>query len=1040
MITMRRAFHSFSPSCGPYRYSALVFRSFKLAIGLMALVIPMLTLVSCHGDDTDSAEPNEYENWAELFFEERLASITADSDSARFYIGTEDGVVYVYSKEGIVKYKTPFNRIYCVRRDQGNPDYYWVGTRNMGLKRCLLRGDSLVKQQSFTIPVKGDRYSIYDICYYNDTLYLGTSNGLFRMSAKGAASGSSELEVCWKKDHLGDPVVVRKLCDDGGYLFFTTEKGLSKRKDGQNQTVIPDTTEVTFYPSLWKSNDGVKAIINNTLYTITGEKVVSTAVNHMCMDFLQANDNLYQVSKDSLFVNGVGRMLPSPARQECRNPIADDPTHDQVLLVTSHHLLRIPHHYMLPTWAYNHVSVSASCTDEKGNAFFLLGNKLFELKQGDTIANEKFSCQYLPSLMTVCDGKFYFVNNGQLKCVNDKGNIEKSHNLIKEATALGCLNQIVYIGVRDNILMLKDGQLSDVKLLDENDSIVQFPFITAFSKCSDGELYIATLNDGIFKGKGNEFNRIEEFSDESTHRFIRDIACKGDTTFVLTHKQLWIHTPQGAFPPISSPGFNRLLVNGPNVVAVADFGLREFMIKQDSVSHKDYFQDWSFRPEKSLDCGDRMIVCRNNGVLLIDDSIGKAIKKQHWMEFKPNWQFDSNWKLVLTCAAIALLLLLLMSWLMRRRHKQDLQTKEEESQMIINLRNRLRRQLDAIRSYGLSNYEAIKRQADKVYELNDVAQFEKITQSNKEIIDAVAKVKAWQQTWVAGLGQMYLSEELVNKTEELDSFLKAHGKLEPIECDKRIDDFLDYAANDSVREPFEKHLEEQLAAVQQAMAVSKACGLQVGDVLAAQQEEYQDILKQFNDRLTEDEMVDLLKQIKTLDERHKMARGVVDLGQCLHNAVHAPEGEDDSLFDLIEENQDQLSSNDPYLVKLRSKLKDLASDAFAAIQAVYEPWIDGRDVDNNLLEMIKISSTKGKLFGKGDETYITNRGAVVALLLAGVELSTNKMKILIDAILGKRTGDYKKEKSEVRTHLQGQREQLEDYAKDNPSSIARLLL
>ena len=147
-----------------------------------------------------------------------------------------------------------------------------------------------------------------------------------------------------------------------------------------------------------------------------------------------------------------------------------------------------------------------------------------------------------------------------------------------------------------------------------------------------------------------------------------------------------------------------------------------------------------------------MIVCRNNGVLLIDDSIGKA-DKHHWIEFKPNWQFDSNWKLVLMCAAIALLLLLLMSWLMRRRHKQDLQTKEEESQMIINLRNRLRRQLDAIRSYGLSDYETIKRQADKVYELNDVAQFEKITQSNKEIIDAVAKVKAWQQTWVAGRGQ-----------------------------------------------------------------------------------------------------------------------------------------------------------------------------------------------------------------------------------------------------------------------------------------------
>ena len=278
-----------------------------------------------------------------------------------------------------------------------------------------------------------------------------------------------------------------------------------------------------------------------------------------------------------------------------------------------------------------------------------------------------------------------------------------------------------------------------------------------------------------------------------------------------------------------------------------------------------------------------------------------------------------------------------------------------------------------------------------------------------------------------------------NETKKLDSFLNTHSKLKPIECDKRVDDFLDYAANDSVREPFEKHLEEQLAAIQQTMAVSKACGLPVADVLAAQQKEYQAILKQFNDRLAEDEMVNLLKQIKTLDDRHKMARGVVDLGQCLYNAVHAPEGEDDSLFDLIEENQDQLNGNDPYFVRLRSKLKDLATTAFSAIQAIYEPWIGGSEVDNHLLELIKTGSTRGKLFGKKDAN-ITQRGAVVALLLTGVELSTNNMKILIDTMFGKREGDYKKDKSEVKTHLQGQREQLEDYAKDNPSSIARLLL
>ena len=1038
MMWIKLVFQAFFSVLDTYFYSCLVSRLSKFTIGLLGLLMPVLLLVSCQGDGNDSAEPNEYENWAELFFEERLASITGDSDSARFYIGTEDGVVFVYSKEGIVKYNTPFNRIYCVRRDREALGYYWVGTRNMGLKRCQLKGDSLVKVQSYTIPVKGDRYSVYDICYHNDTLYLGTSNGLFHTSPQKSLSGNLELEVCWKKGNLGDPVVVRKLCSDGEYLFFTTEKGILKRKGNVNDTVIPDVADVTFFPSLCKSDDGVKALIDNTLYSFIGEKVLPTTIDHMCMDFLQSNNNLYQVSgKDSLFVNGVGRILPSPARQECRNLIADDPLHDQVLLVTSHHLLRIPHHYTLPNWGYNHVSVSASCTDENGNAFFLLGSNLFELKHGDSIAEEIFSCQYPPTLMTTCNGQFYFVSNGQLQCMNDKGNIVKSYNLVKEATALGSHGGIVYIGVRDRIQMLKDGQLHDVELKDENDSIVQFPFITAFRVRNDDELYVATLNDGVFKGKDAHFSRVKELSDELTHRFIRDIACKGDTTFVLTHKQLWIHTPQHTLPPISSPGFNRLLVNGSNIVAVADFGLREFFINQDSIGYKDSFQDWSFIPEVSLDCLDRKLVCRSSGVLLIDEPMSKVIEKQHWIEFKPKWEFDSNWKLVLTCAGIALLLLLLVGWQMRRLHKRELESKDEESQKIISLLNRLRRQLDAIRSYGLSNYESIKRQADKVQD--DAVQLEKLTLSNKGILDAVDKVKSWQQRWVASIEQMYMSEDLTNKTMDLDSFLDKNIKLNPIECDKRVDDFLDYAASDMVREPFEKHLKEQLADIQLAIAVSKDCKLQTVDVLMVQQEEYQVILGQFNDRPTEDVMVKLLKEIKTLDERCKMTKGIVDLGECIYAAVHIPNGEiEDSLFDLIEENQDLLNKQDPYILRLRSQLRNMANNALSAIKCIYEPWIEGC-VDNYLLELVKTSSTTGKLFGKTDESNITLRGVVVALLLPGVELNTNRMKILIDTILGKRSTDYKKDKSEVKKHLLSQQEQLDEYATNNPSSIASII-
>ena len=158
---------------------------------LRALCLPLLlvTIVACHRQDPSALNANE------LFFDETLASISPDATLPDlFYIGTEDGVVYAYdADQGTTRrWLTAFDRIYKVLRDQPadsaaqphDGTTFWVGTRNMGVVRCQLQGDSLVMCRQYALPRsgRGTHYSVYDLHQDPSGLYVATSNGLFLLS------------------------------------------------------------------------------------------------------------------------------------------------------------------------------------------------------------------------------------------------------------------------------------------------------------------------------------------------------------------------------------------------------------------------------------------------------------------------------------------------------------------------------------------------------------------------------------------------------------------------------------------------------------------------------------------------------------------------------------------------------------------------------------------------------------------------------------------------------------------------------------------
>ena len=1064
---------------------------FTSAVAITVILMASV-LASCHGKDHEAAIKQE--KWAEILFEERLSSISSDADNKHFYIGTEDGAVFFGSKEGIVKYYTPFNRIYCVKRDEKNLNHYWVGTRNMGLFYCRMKGDSLVKVKSYIIPVKDERYSVYDICFGdNDLLYLGTSNGFFCTSSAVDTKSADNimLKELWHKGKLGDPVLVSRACKDGDYIYFTAPYAIFRYSNGHSEEVdnITNKTNDKVKPLLYKATDGnVMAIMADSFYdSIDGSPI---PLNHTCFDFVYANKNLYLVTKDFLYIISNGRslpglLLPSQARPECRNVMIND-SHDQVLLVTSHHLIRIPHHIMPPTYAGSEVRVLASCVDKDRNtAYYFVGDTLYQLKSGDT-AHEKCildSTNHHPSFLAACNKKFYYIDdNNRLFCINDKGGYEKEYRLPQEPTAMGSHGGSVYIGVRDCLLALKDTTLAEITLKYGENSSVRHPFITAFcSRKKDGNLYIATLNDGVFKGKDGDFQCDTLLSNDMTHRFIRDIAVIGDsirdTVLVLTHRGLWVHPNGGEGKFINSPGYNRLLVYGSQVVALADFGLRKFRFNfnhtdPDSViTYSDHYQDWGFVAEHSLSGPDGLLVCRNNRVLAFNNLTSDPNQDApRGIKFEPKPRLSHDWFLMLLCIGIVAVVFLLMYL----KHKKDKSVQNEkfnqqlsqiqgEQQALQEKTNELRRKLSDVEFLRLSNFVSIKDRVDRAIASYNIEKIENEIEYLSNVKEAAKKSTHFKkeyknrETRILAMksDQSFGEQSILTMIDQLMT-TDGHDEQDPAKMVNEYEAFDKLSLDaDNVKKTL-----ESIAADAQMKRPDDKSGFAnaVSDVLKAQVAKVDTIIKKIENNPTKGwDAVDDLFDAYSLKIRHEMTNGVIRLNALINSdlkkkleALHEKNRMILSIKAKAQEYDKKLKkdSNKPFNRQLFIEQSELLTEdekmliadcdneilhkIVETIDSIYSPWLKGLPVDWELKQIFE--SQRGFL-NTQDKIFVTLDfcGCTEQPIRDG----------LFDAfsLLYLFNNDMKANASSIRSRFDGKGStipnRIKNYDKKYPDSIAR---
>ena len=582
-----------------------------------------------------------------------MASISKDNmEDHLFYIGTEDGIVYIYDSETqhLKRVKTDFDRIYKVVRDSiGN---YWVGTRNMGLFCCELREDSLCvkeKQGRFDLPLKekNSQYSAYDISIQQSKVYVATSHGLCCVP-KATDDNDSTLVILYPNEYKDTPENLRPVGTrsiqpyKNLFLFCACDSGLVR-------VGLSDNSMKKLFSRKTYNID----IHNDLVYALVGDSLVATDINGKTSEafalphpaqiyyydpteqtnYFISNHHI-QMVKDKDLHDVEKFEIASPGksiRTKCRNLIENDLLNRQSLLVTAHSVLRIGHHQDV----FNTIgNVKLACRDND-YVYFLIGTKLYRLKKGteeaeqikdiDDGAKDIIFMEVLHDTIYYVDGNHelykaklyanYLWNS--LFSWDSKISLGKKNKL--EITAMGKDAEHIYVGIRDGLRNINNIEKNIPLRVPSTKTTIHDPYITRFAATGD-QLIFGTLNDGAFVGKNDSFVRVLAGSEPYT--FIRDVGSdkSGNIQHLLTNHGYFTKSADSSFTKkVELSGHNRLLVlDSTHVYGIPSFGITSL---RDSMRR--YFIDIQFNPMACLVFDGKVYAGSSNGVYVFSAKLSK---------------------------------------------------------------------------------------------------------------------------------------------------------------------------------------------------------------------------------------------------------------------------------------------------------------------------------------------------------------------------------------------------------------------------------
>lgn len=620
---------------------------------------------------------------SELYFQERLSSISAEGDSA-FWIGSETGDIWYMNKKISRSYNIGTDRIYKVVTDSvySQSRICWISSRNSGLQKWLLNDTDARLLNHYPIKNKGINYSVYDILLTDNQIFLATSQGLYTM----CRSGKEELDLVYPPEtsetaHSGSPFIINNICGYlPNYLLCATPKGLLKMDYSSGKVEMSHVDEQIYKVSVY--GDNVYVLANSRLYieNIEGDRIKTVELPFSPRIYYRAggvhyflNDTYLRLSNDlkSFFTIPLRRKVP----QFCTNVIAANPTNGNTLLITENALWSIPIH--LGTFN-KYGEIVASCSN--GNDFYYVTstNNLYYQSKGSAHAFKIFEFsehEVVSRLMADEEYLYYICNDHILKriklnkryvrnmlCAFPETVYQSPTKITAFCLSNGMNGSIVYLGIQDDLIRIDAN--GNAELVDA----LHNKYITSFYQpLNTDNIYISTLNDGVFYGNGKSFQVIEN---TKNNKFIRNLSATDGyqrMLIILTNHQL---VCKEFGDSIALKGYKKIFnVNDSLIYALPESGLVKYLLNynQKKISEEGrYFCDIRFNPDASLLMEDTLYLGSNIGVLKVGTSTPSPEK---WVDMEAT-VFSFKLFVIIVAFVLIIMFILVGEYFKRKRSRR----------------------------------------------------------------------------------------------------------------------------------------------------------------------------------------------------------------------------------------------------------------------------------------------------------------------------------------------------------------------------------
>lgn len=577
----------------------------------------------------------------EFHYDDRLSTLSIDKNG--YWIGGETGVIWHIDGQNRKRFYTGLDRIYDIKRDSKQSNQIWVATRNAGLQLWNIAGDTLIHKITFEIPSKGNRYSPYSIEIIDGNLFVATSQGLFSMPLNQQQQGLKPLYPIHKEKagQYYEPFLVNNLCHVGNkWLFAATQAGVISINLQTKKTELRHKGENIRNVAIY---DGKLYILSDKLLTIEGfdgTESKTFSLPQSVLSFYKASSTYYFITSSTILLSdNLERFVSIPLRNNIPdNPhqisIADDGNGFSILL-TKNAIWRIPHH--LGFFNANPPTIAA-CTSDKDLLYVNNQHELFRQKAGEQVATKiyDFENDELPKEMYANGEDIYYYNaNNQLFRLS-LGNHYLVNQLFKRPqllaqtktriTSMAFLpkQSKILLGVQDYLLSIdtQNGKTDTIKAMNNK-------YITAFHQAQNSDdIYIATLNNGVFVEKGEQIKEIAGTQDKVFISSLLTYDEQKPHLLLLTNHHLLI---QGS-DSIQTDGSCRMFcINDSIIYTIPETGIHKYKIKGGKlIDSGSFFADIHFNAQAGFILDNTLYIGSDLGVLQLTPGKEEAAE---WITF-----------------------------------------------------------------------------------------------------------------------------------------------------------------------------------------------------------------------------------------------------------------------------------------------------------------------------------------------------------------------------------------------------------------------